>query len=427
MSHQALTAHEHGERERSRAPSPRPETSGPTGIRALQRTAGNRRTRLSLTVHRAPPARTLARCGGGACHCGGRCGGDVQADELELERHGTTALSRAVLARQVRLRSPAALQRTIGDGHDLSSPRFKLIEDLEAAYDDEGAVKKNASGRGVQAIQQALYDLGIPLPKYGADGDFGSETEAAVKVFQRRNPPLADDGKVGDETMAALDAAFPSFTLPTAAERAADWSPACVERIICPWSRHTIDVLRTRITLKSFDSISWDDEEWDGSAWIPAPFPGGGYNTGTEIGVLNSSCEDMAETLYHEVLHAEQPSSQRTTLAKESYAYRIGEEFSIAAGLGGRASLRTTDAHGRQFADRGKVDAFVRAEYPSVPAGSGAASEEIIGKAATLGEVRVQRANGSIYSRPAAVGERVPGPINLTNEVTHPSAAWTCP
>jgi hypothetical protein len=72
-----------------------------------------------------------------------------------------------------------------------------------------------------------------------------------------------------------------------------------------PWSKHTIEVLRTRITLKSFDSISWADEEWDGGAWVPAPFPGGGYNTGTEIGVLNSSCEHMAETLYHEVLHAE--------------------------------------------------------------------------------------------------------------------------
>lgn len=347
-----------------------------------------------------------------------------------LSRFNTTKIAAGVL------------QRTIGDGHDLTSPRFSRLLDLEAAYDDETLIGYSSScsdssdrgygssGRGVQAIQQAVYDLGYPLQVYGADGKFGCKTKAAVMAFQGDHPPLAVDGVVGPRTMAALDARFGATTLPPVATRSSPWdadSPAytCVRSILCPWSPHTIEVLRTRITLKSFDSISWADEEWDGASWVSAPFPGGGYSTGTEIGVLNSSCESMSETLYHEVLHAEQPTTHRTTRERESYAYRIGEEFSIAMGLGGQPALRSTDVQGREFADPAKVGAYVAATYPSVPAGGG--GDEIIGKAATHGHVRVERPNGSIYTRPAAVGEKVPGPITLVNEVTHPTAGWTCP
>jgi hypothetical protein len=319
---------------------------------------------------------------------------------------------------------PAHLvQRALGDGHDLASPRFSRLLDLEAAYDGESTITTGSSGRGVQAIQQALYDLGFLLPVHGADGDFGNETKAAVEAFQNANA-LSVDGVVGPDTMAALDARFGLPVLPAAGVRSGPWTDACVRSVLCPWSPHTIDVLRTRITLKSFDKISFADERWDGAAWVPNPFPGGGFNTGTEIGVLNSSCEEMAETLYHEVLHAEQPTSHTTTLAKESYAYRIGEEFSIALGLAGRPGLRSADAQGREFADRGKVGTFVAKEHPSVPSGGG--SEEIIDKAATFGDVQVRRANGTIYTRAAAVGETVPGPMTVVHQVVHPTAGWTC-
>jgi len=110
------------------------------------------------------------------------------------------------------------------------------------------------------------------------------ETKAAIKAFQRANPPLADDGDVGPLTMEALDVKFGAApTLPPAASRSARWdadSPAytCVRSILCPWSPHTINVLHTRITLKSFDRHHLTDEKWDGANWIPSPFDGGGYN-----------------------------------------------------------------------------------------------------------------------------------------------------
>ena len=45
--------------------------------------------------------------------------------------------------------------------------------------------------------------LGYKLPKYGADSEFGAETEAAVLAFQE-DEGLKQDGKYGDQTHAAL-------------------------------------------------------------------------------------------------------------------------------------------------------------------------------------------------------------------------------
>ncbi len=64
-------------------------------------------------------------------------------------------------------------------------------------------LKKGMEGADVKAMQELLLQLGYKLPKYGADGDFGSETEAAVLAFQKAEE-LEEDGKYGDKTHAAL-------------------------------------------------------------------------------------------------------------------------------------------------------------------------------------------------------------------------------
>lgn len=66
-------------------------------------------------------------------------------------------------------------------------------------------VRKGSKGDDVTALQTALLSLGYPLPKYGADGDFGSETLAALKTFQE-NHGLTVDGVCGPATWAKLDA-----------------------------------------------------------------------------------------------------------------------------------------------------------------------------------------------------------------------------
>lgn len=66
---------------------------------------------------------------------------------------------------------------------------------------------KGLSGKDIVELQKRLMALKYELPKYGADGDFGSETEAAVKAFQRDNK-LDVDGIVGNYTYAAIEEAL---------------------------------------------------------------------------------------------------------------------------------------------------------------------------------------------------------------------------
>jgi peptidoglycan hydrolase-like protein with peptidoglycan-binding domain len=96
------------------------------------------------------------------------------------------------------------IQRPIGDGHDLKSPRFAGDPVLEAVYDDEMLLMVGARGEAVAKIQQALVDAGFPLPKFGVDGIFGAETKKVVMDFQTE-AGLKVDGIVGPETLGDMD------------------------------------------------------------------------------------------------------------------------------------------------------------------------------------------------------------------------------
>lgn len=110
------------------------------------------------------------------------------------------------------------VQKKIGDGHDLQSSRFNGNLKLEAAYDNETLISFGAQGDHVSALQQGLIDSGHPLPKFGVDGLFKSETQGAVKSYQTENG-LQVDGVVGPETMGDLDERFsseiPNKTVPS--------------------------------------------------------------------------------------------------------------------------------------------------------------------------------------------------------------------
>jgi len=67
-------------------------------------------------------------------------------------------------------------------------------------------IRKGNKNKYVKEAQEKLIQLGYNLGICGADGDFGTATEAAVKQFQRDHG-LTADGVVGPKTWAALDAA----------------------------------------------------------------------------------------------------------------------------------------------------------------------------------------------------------------------------
>ncbi len=70
---------------------------------------------------------------------------------------------------------------------------------------NDGSLRKGSSGPAVEKVQKALIEAGFPLPKFGADGKFGDETESAVRDYQRAHG-LTVDGVVGPITMERLEA-----------------------------------------------------------------------------------------------------------------------------------------------------------------------------------------------------------------------------
>ena len=64
-------------------------------------------------------------------------------------------------------------------------------------------LRLGAKGDAVREMQQLLLQAGESLPRWGADGDFGSETLAAVRSFQRKHQ-LAVDGICGPRSWNAL-------------------------------------------------------------------------------------------------------------------------------------------------------------------------------------------------------------------------------
>lgn len=66
-------------------------------------------------------------------------------------------------------------------------------------------IKRGNKGTAVKEMQQLLIAAGYSLPKYGADGSFGAESEEALRRFQEANG-LAVDGICGPKTWAVLQA-----------------------------------------------------------------------------------------------------------------------------------------------------------------------------------------------------------------------------
>ena len=64
-------------------------------------------------------------------------------------------------------------------------------------------LKRGMTGADVTDMQKKLIEAGYPLTRYGADGDFGQETEEALKRFQADNG-LTSDGVYGGETRRIL-------------------------------------------------------------------------------------------------------------------------------------------------------------------------------------------------------------------------------
>lgn len=315
----------------------------------------------------------------------------------------------------------------------LTSPRLIGNPLFLDVINNRAVIEMGDSGSEVRRIQQLLIDLGFSFPTSGANGIFNSETEDAVKAFQRsRTPPLVDDGRVGFRTIGALDSAFPAFTLP--ANRKSPWSMSCVLDILCPWNKHLVTSVLPTFNIITFTSRKFPTEKWDGSKWVPGTFISGGFRQGKNMGFLNStSCQDMAFTIYHEGWHAQQPSGLTGVVDTEKDAYINAEQWAINMGLpgqgnftnkvtGGRESFRQTVA-GETVVNETSAETFVRQKYGGVSAVPG---ERLLKRVGAV-QVQVRRANGTTYIRNANPGESVRGPVSMPGQATISPSSWVCP
>ena len=75
---------------------------------------------------------------------------------------------------------------------------------------DKPTLRRGDKGEYVTLAQTELLNKGYSLAPYGADGDFGKVTEAAVKAFQGDHG-LKVDGIIGKDTWSALDGTEPAI------------------------------------------------------------------------------------------------------------------------------------------------------------------------------------------------------------------------
>jgi hypothetical protein len=93
----------------------------------------------------------------------------------------------------------------------LTSPRFAGDPLLEECFLGRARLKKGMKGTAVEKVQQALLDLQFDLGPMGADGDFGSRTDAAVKRFKSQQELASpQSGEIGPAVMRRLDELFPA-------------------------------------------------------------------------------------------------------------------------------------------------------------------------------------------------------------------------
>ena len=93
---------------------------------------------------------------------------------------------------------PSAEARTAVSGSEPAA-----ASDTPVTSSNTPTLRKGSKGAYVTLLQKQLLDRGYGLGSWGADGDFGSATEKAVRAFQG-DQGLAVDGIVGPKTWAAL-------------------------------------------------------------------------------------------------------------------------------------------------------------------------------------------------------------------------------
>ena len=132
--------------------------------------------------------------------------GEISGNTVYLYGHGSGTPRRTEMNAYCKSRYNAKTTTKIGNKGLLKVVRFIWGEGDAAPSSAASAriLKKGMTGDDVRDMQRNLIAAGFDVGEDGADGDFGGNTEAALKAFQRTNG-LEADGEYGPLTRAAME------------------------------------------------------------------------------------------------------------------------------------------------------------------------------------------------------------------------------
>ena len=102
------------------------------------------------------------------------------------------------------------------------------VTSVETATDTN--LKKGAKGEAVKTMQTMLIACGYSCGGTGADGDFGKNTDAALRAFQKDND-LTVDGIYGPASKVALEKAYAEGKTQTPTNTTTDNAKAIWDRL----------------------------------------------------------------------------------------------------------------------------------------------------------------------------------------------------
>ena len=124
--------------------------------------------------------------------------GEIDGGKVTLYGHGSGTPSKKDMAAYCKKRQNTKANTSRGNRGLIKVVRFIQDDDRDERPEDDSMPVVT-----VKDVQGALIALGYPLPEWGADGEYGPETAAAIKAFQRDHG-MAETGEIDNALIGAI-------------------------------------------------------------------------------------------------------------------------------------------------------------------------------------------------------------------------------
>ena len=317
----------------------------------------------------------------------------------------------------------ALMIREMQSGFTGDDDELAILELLERSYNSELSYIYGAGGVTVAAL----------------DSDFHGEEWDRLKDFYNRRFEHGYEGALKGQLKPIGTPATPGMEMPVLGSwmvgddipgGVTTWNVPCVLGILCSQDRQVVAQL-PKLKVQKTDAITEYYWEFDGAQWNERTRSRGAAHNASQNAMIlknSGSCADVASSIIHETRHHNQPTGL-SPVDVEVDAYTFEEQWTIDRGLPGRPSFRSTTPGTRQEQpDKARIEAYVKSRYSGAAAGT--PSDRLVDHLPS-GEAKIERPDGSTYTRPAQKGEShqdiAKTKAGLSNLPTVDPKEWVCP